>query len=127
MTRSISDIDAAIAEIETICSGLMRLSDNLKRLRAAMAHKAIADLPDCDLPVTEHRRLHRSGAVPKIEHDPEMQSFILARVDRMTYQKIADAIAEHFPKDRHVHRATVHRWVKKRERALSAQPRDRLR
>lgn len=116
MTRSISDIDAAIAEIETICSGLVRLSDNLKRLRAAAAQKGIADLPDCDLPVTEHRRLHRSGAVPKIERDPELQSFILARLDRMTYQQIADAIAEHFPKERHVHLATVHRWAQKQGR-----------
>ncbi|MFT4013034.1 MAG: hypothetical protein QM682_06460 [Paracoccus sp. (in: a-proteobacteria)] len=75
--------------------------------------------------MTEHRREHRAGRVPKIDTDPELPAFILARLDRLTYRQIAAAIAAHFPPERHVHPTTVHRWAQ-RHRA-SAKTRDLLR
>lgn len=68
-------------------------------------------------PVTEHRRLHRSGCPPKIDQDPALQTFILARLDRLTYQEIADEIAAAFPEDRRVSKSTVHAWHKRRRKA----------
>lgn len=57
----------------------------------------ISALQPCDVPPTDHRREHRMGRVPKIDTDPELQTFILARLDRLTYHQIAAEIAAHFP------------------------------
>lgn len=61
-------------------------------------------------PPCEHRRLHRPGRPGKIDMDLELQAFIRARADRMTYDQIATAIREAFPKERHVSRSTIHKW-----------------
>ncbi len=62
--------------------------------------------------MTEHRKAHRFGTVPKTERFPELQPFILAGLDRLTYHKIAAAIKDHFPATHHISHATVHRWAK---------------
>ena len=36
----------------------------------------------------EHRRAHRSGRPGKIEGDPELEAFILARIDTLTFAQI---------------------------------------
>ena len=56
------------------------------------------------------RRAHRSGYPRKIEGDLELQAFILARIDALTFEQITDAIKANFPPARHVGRSTVHRW-----------------
>jgi hypothetical protein len=62
-----------------------------------------------------HRRAHRSGYPPKIEGDPEIEAFILARIETLTFGQITDAIKAAFPATRHVGRSTVHRWWQRRE------------
>lgn len=61
-------------------------------------------------PPCEHRRLHRPGVPGRIDSDPELQAFIRARADRLTYDQLVAAIRDHFPPDRHVSRSTVHKW-----------------
>ena len=58
----------------------------------------------------EHRRQHRPGVPAKIEADPELRAFILARIDRMTFYQLQDAIAAAFPPDRRVAKSAIHRW-----------------
>lgn len=66
-------------------------------------------------PVTEHRRRHRLGRPAKIETDPELKAFIIARIDRMTFEQVASDVATHFPKDRRVGKSAIHdRWQKNR-------------
>ena len=125
MTDQLSDIDSTLGEIRALNSAFRRLEATLESMREAALQNRLSRLPPCDVPVTDHRREHRMGPVPKIATDPEMQAFILARLDRLTYDQIADEIAAHFPPTRRVHRATVHRWVQ-RWRA-SATNRDLLR
>jgi hypothetical protein len=61
-------------------------------------------------PVTEHRRQHRVGRPAKIDCDPELQAFILARLDRMTFIHIADDVAKHFPPERRVAKTAINEW-----------------
>ena len=53
------------------------------------------------------------GRVPKIDGDPELQAFILARIDRMTYVQLAEDVAEHFPEPRRIGKSAIHAWIKK--------------
>ena len=124
-TDPLTSIGTALAEIGIATATLERIGRALAELRQALLDSTLSRLPPCDVPVTDHRREHRMGPVPKIASDPEMQAFILARIDRLTYDQIAAEIAAHFPPARHVHRATVHRWAQ-RHRA-SATNRDLLR
>lgn len=118
-------IDMALAEITIAARALDRLGSALADLRQSHLDSRQSCLPPCDVPATEHRRAHLMGRAPKIDADPDLPAFILARLDRLTYHQIAAEIAAHFPPARHVHPATVHRWAQ-RHRA-SATTRDLLR
>jgi len=61
-------------------------------------------------PVTDHRRHHRPGRPAKIDNDPDLQAFIVARIDRMTFVQIAADIAEHFPPQRRAGKSAIHAW-----------------
>ncbi|OIQ67915.1 hypothetical protein GALL_505020 [mine drainage metagenome] len=64
-------------------------------------------------PAAEHRRDHRMGVPAKIASDSELEAFIHARIEHLTFQQLTDAIAAHFPPERRVGRSTVHRWWRK--------------
>lgn len=57
-----------------------------------------------------HRRAHRPGHPSKIDSDPELQAFILARIETQTFDQITAAIKATFPATQHVGRTAVHRW-----------------
>ncbi len=67
-------------------------------------------LPISTIPITQHRKHHRCGRAAKIDSDPELQAFIRARIDRLTYQALAQDIATYFPPNRRVSRASIQRW-----------------
>lgn len=73
-------------------------------------------------PVSDHRRIHRPGRAPKIDSDPDLQAFIAARIDRMTFIQIAADVTEHFPPERRVGKSAIHKWWQdnKSRRASSA-------
>ncbi|MEO0359087.1 MAG: hypothetical protein AAF386_12515 [Pseudomonadota bacterium] len=77
---------------------------------------SLASLPLCDTPATTHRTERRMGPIPKIDRDPELRAFILARVDRLTYPEMADEVAAHFPEDRQVSKSTIHKWYARQQR-----------
>ena len=114
-------IDMALAEIGTATGALERAGRVLAGLRQAQLDSRLSSLPPCDVPVTEHRREHRMGRVPKIDADPALPTFILARLDRLTYHQVAAEIAAHFPPAHHIHPATIHRWAQ-RHRASAKKP-----
>ncbi|TBN42687.1 hypothetical protein EYE42_04520 [Paracoccus subflavus] len=86
----------------------------LEALRERAVQGQSVALPPCTVPITEHRRQHRSGRPPVIDSNPVLQAFIVARLDRLTFKEIADDIARHFPADQHLHQSTIHRWSQKR-------------
>ena len=58
----------------------------------------------------DHIRAHRPGKPSRIDCDPELRAFVLARVERMTFTALADAIREHFPPHRRVAKSALNDW-----------------
>lgn len=99
--------------------GLRTLSTALKTIgtcESILLKNGLENLPLSDQPVTEHRREHRMGPVPKIDSGPELQTFILARIDRMTYAQLAQDAVEHFPEPRRAAKSTIYNWIKRQRR-----------
>ena len=71
----------------------------------------------CDAPPSEHRRAHRPGLQRRIDTDPELETFIRARVDRMTFAELAAEVAGTFPPNRRVGRSAIHDWWKRQHKA----------
>ena len=111
--------DLQIAARKLAESGTLLQSATVAHLQASNAletaiKRAIKDgltslKPDA-FPVTEHRRHHRPGRPPKINNDPELQAFITARIDRMTFNQIASDVADHFPPERQARKSAIHAW-----------------
>ena len=40
----------------------------------------------------------------------------MARLDRMTFEEIADEIARHFPPERQIRKSAIHAWWKRQSR-----------
>ena len=110
MTNSQSEFDLALSHIRDLIASLSRLERVIHQLSNSATMEGAKEFPLCDIPITEHRRLHKPGRTPKIDMDPALQSFILARIDRLTFHQIADEIAAHFPPDRQVGKSVVHAW-----------------
>lgn len=58
----------------------------------------------------EHRRRHRPGYPARLDVDPELAAFVRHRLDTMTFEGIADAVAAAFPPGRRVGRSAIHAW-----------------
>jgi len=67
-------------------------------------------LPVSEVAITAHRKQHRTGRPAKIDTDPELQAFIRARIDRLTYLQTEREIAAYFPPNRRVSRSSIQRW-----------------
>lgn len=119
MPAPLTDIETALAEVTVQKHSLNRLETSLQNMLKASQRERLDSLPDCDVPVTEHRREHRPGVPGVIASNPELQAFILARLDRLTFKQIANEIARHFPVQLHVHQSTIHRWAQKLPRTYT--------
>ena len=60
-----------------------------------------------------HRRAHRMGRPAKIAVDTELQAFVAARFDTLTFEQIAKEVADNFPPERRVSLSAIHRWWQK--------------
>ena len=116
MPATPTDIEIALSEVTVLKHSLNRLETSLKDMLKASQQERLTCLPVCDVPVTEHRREHRPGVPGVIASNADLQAFILARLDRLTFKQIADDIASHFPVPLHVHQSTIHRWAQKQSR-----------
>ena len=63
----------------------------------------------------EHRRAHRSGRPGKIDGDPELQAFIGARLDTLTFAQIVSEVRANFPPDRQCSHSGLARWWQKQK------------
>lgn len=62
---------------------------------------------------TAHRRAHRMGRPARIAVDSELQAFVAARFDTLTFAQIAKEVADNFPPERRVSLSAIHRWWQK--------------
>ena len=64
----------------------------------------------------DHIRAHRTGKPSRIDCDPELRAFVVARIERMTFTALADAIRERFPPHRRVAKSALHAWWHRQSR-----------
>ena len=50
------------------------------------------------------------GRPAKIAVDSELQAFVAARFDTLTFEQIAKEVADNFPPERRVNLSAIHRW-----------------
>ena len=95
-------------------------SDRVLSLLSTLVEGAVKPGASDD-PAGQHRRAHRPGSLSRIESDPELRTFILARLDRLTFdQVIADVVAA-FPPDRRTSRSALNRWWHRHGKQLLVQ------
>lgn len=116
-----------------------RLSDASRHLTAALScvsaamsalHQAPFEAPlktplkghnaphEDSLSLAAWRAAHRRGRPSRIASDPEVEAFVLDRIEVMTYAEIVAAVAESFPKARHISSSGLQRWWAKRRPAV---------
>lgn len=74
-----------------------------------------------DDPAGQHRRAHRPGSLSRIEADPELRTFILARLDRLTFDQVIAEVAAAFPPGRRTSRSALNRWWHRHGKLLLGQ------
>ena len=122
MTESAS-FDAAI--IRTAIDQARQSARQIDDLRAANARtiktlgtalnqaiKGVLNLPSTTAFTTEHRRAHRSGVPSRIASDPELEAFVRARIERLTFAQIVAEVAASFAPERRISMSTLSRWWK---------------
>lgn len=97
------DVKADVARIESETEAL------LATLEAG--HETPVEAP-LQRPVqpSQHLREHRPGRPKKLAADPELRAFVEARFNQMTFEQIADEVAQHFPPERRVAKSAIHAW-----------------
>ncbi len=113
MTEVAPLISAALAELKAAHAAQDRAITRLEMALQQAVQQRLQHLPASEALPTDHRRAHRPGVQRKIDADPELQTFIRARIDRLTFVEIADDIAAHFPPARRVRRSAIHAWWKR--------------
>ncbi len=73
-----------------------------------------ASTPDDAL--SSHVAAHRPGRPGKIASDPDLRSFVEARLSCMTFAEIEAEVAAHFPPERRTSLSAIHRWWQRMQR-----------
>lgn len=102
--------------IEAAHRAQSQATDTLQRALKDALNGELTKLPADAPPPSEHRRTHKPGRPPKIASDPELQAFIAARIDRMTFVQIAREVASAFPPARRVGKSAIHAWWQRNRR-----------
>lgn len=96
----------ALASLEAIETMVQRVQANIKHALKPTPNAAFNPASNADL----HRRLHRPGRPRRIDADPELRTFVLARIEVMTFEELAEAIAQQFPPERCIGKSAIHDW-----------------
>lgn len=58
----------------------------------------------------DYRREHWMGRPSRLNTDADLNAFVSARIETMTFKEIAEAVKEAFPPGRRVSLSSIHRW-----------------
>lgn len=111
------EVAASLDMLKAASMAHKRALTALQRAAKCSLKDGIDAQPVSDIPITEHRKQHRAGRPAKIDTDPELQAFIRARIDRLTYQELAQDVAAYFPPNRSVSRSSIQRWWQRQTKA----------
>ncbi len=107
-----TDHPAALAIVTRLQADARALADTADALQTALQQgvqgpfNGVFNAPSNGITRLSHRS--------KIEADPELQSFIRARIITQTFSAVTAAVAAHFPPDRRVGMSSIHRWWHRR-------------
>ena len=97
---------------------ILKAKESVEGCRKRGVQQAIKEPFATVPPACEHRRAHRPGRPRKIDRDPELRAFIQARINRMTFNDVADAVAKAFPPARRIGKSAIYDWWKDQNPAL---------
>lgn len=114
------DIGAVQHELRIATALASELTASLDRVHAALQRavqdplkRGVQDPVEALSPMDAHRAAHRRGTLSPLDCDPELQAFVRARLDRMTFKQLATAVADHFPPGRRTSVSALHRWYRR--------------
>lgn len=120
------DFEKARHELRVARALASELVVSIERCQKALEKTAFSDLKtgiehpiESTPPLSMHRASHLRGGRSRLDTDPELLAFVRARIDRLTFAQIVDAVAGHFPSDRHTSISALHRWFH-RQRCFSS-------
>jgi len=116
-------IDTTRANIAALDETL-RLATELLTTLERPVQQPLKTLQTRDEILAARRRAHVSGSPSKIDTDPELRAFIIARIDRLKFTEIEAEIRAYFPPERHTSRSALSRWWQREGQHLTAQSQD---
>jgi len=123
LVASLQDIRLELDESANLLASALAAQSRLKAaLNAALnsaetgRNGAVAEITG---PICAHRKAHKPGRPAKIDADPELRAFVVARLDRFTFEKIAQDVRTEFGAARAVSRSSIHDWYQRNHRPQS--------
>lgn len=107
-----AELEQALSEIAAIHSALTRIESAIEEAVKSASNSTSIPLEPVG-PVTDHRRAHRPGIPFKIDGDPELRTFLTARIGRMTFVAMEKEVATQFPEKRRVGKSAIHAWARR--------------
>ncbi|WP_439527075.1 hypothetical protein [Roseovarius mucosus] len=104
------DLRLAITEARALTTTATEVLTRAERRLESAIEQAFEVPFNCTAPASDHRRAHRPGKPAKIDADPELQAFIRARINRLTFAEIAQDVSRIFPPARRVGKSAIHAW-----------------
>jgi len=113
MLGCVNSILVTCARVKEDVACIEREAEEL-RARLKAGHEGPVKAP-VQRPVqpSQHLREHRPGRPKKLAADPDLRAFVEARFNRMTFDQIADDVAQNFPPERQVKRSAIHDWYRR--------------
>lgn len=100
-------------------AGLDAARIDLTGLSTAL-QQGIKPLLEAPLSAADWRAQHCRGTLSKLETDPDLRTFVLARIDRLTFDQVVAEVAANFPPGRRTSRSALHRWWHRRGKLAAA-------
>lgn len=110
LRKAIGKIQAAERLFNEGLNALLKAKTDIGRALETSPLDAPEDAGICGPAATDHLREHKKGYPAKVDTDPELRAFILARLDRMTFEQLAAAVAANFAPERQISKSSIHRW-----------------
>lgn len=110
--HSTSNLREMIAHIEALEEAARTVLDHIDDVLAITAEIPVQHPLNPSSKAAEHRSLHRPGRPRRIDADPELRAFVEERIDRMTFEDLAEAIAQNFPPHRRIAKSALHDWFR---------------
>ena len=123
-----NEIRIRLAELEDALAAVIVLLRKLSAAIEAQSVPADGPLKPVQTPFKEpsnarsyaarYLRDHRPGRPSKIDSDPELRAFIVARIDTTTFTALKREVAKAFPPERRIGKSAIHNWLERNLKSI---------